>query len=79
MCIRWEHLGGLFKWKRVMIIQCEATFLFLIFRNTFQLTKSRVELFFSQLLIVVDVVVLKQVKQCAFQRVLEQALLLDDL
>lgn len=44
-----------------------------------KLTKSRVELLFSQMLVVVDIVVLKQVEQRAFKHILEEPLLLDDL
>lgn len=44
-----------------------------------KLTKSRVELLFSQVLVVVDIVVLKQVEQRAFKHILEEPLLLDDL
>lgn len=43
------------------------------------LTEGCVELVFGQVLVVVDVVVLQQVKQCALGNVLGQTLLLDDL
>lgn len=44
-----------------------------------ELTKSRVELLFCQVLIIVDVVVLEQVEQCALKPILRQTFLLDNL
>lgn len=47
--------------------------------NLLELTKSCVELLFSQALVIIDIVVLKQVEQRAFERILRQTLLLDNL
>lgn len=43
------------------------------------LTKSCVKLVFCQVFVIVDVIVLQKVKQCALREILGQALLLDDL
>lgn len=56
-------------------------FFFCLFKGIcfLKLTKSRVELLFSQVLVVVDIVVLQQVVQRACEHILEEPLLLDDL
>lgn len=48
-------------------------------KNEAELTKGCVKLLFCQVLVVIDVVVLEQVEQCALGDVLGQAFLLDNL